>query len=73
MEINHKKLKSIMLDRCMNIRQLAKKAGVSEATINLIINHSQRKPGISTVGKIAKALGVPGKSLLDESEWEFLE
>ena len=63
MEVNAQKIRAAMIDAKLNVRALAKKSGVSEPALNLILNHGKRA---DTVGKIAAALGVSGMELLKE-------
>ena len=74
MEVNVERLRDLMMERCLSVRQLAKKAHISECTLSLLLKHNgRRKAGLATVGKIAHALGVPGKSLLIDNSLDFLE
>ena len=65
MEIDTRKIKYAMVNHCFTGRKLAKTAGVSEATINLIITHG-RRPNLETLGKISKALAVPSVELIKD-------
>ena len=65
MEVNAQKIRAAMIDAKLNVRALAKKSGVSEPALNLILNHGKRAR-LDTVGKIAAALGVSGMELLKE-------
>ena len=63
MRINRKTLVCLMLEKDMNINQLAEKSGISRGTISSI--KSGKSCTDSTVGKIAKALNVPVEQLID--------
>ena len=65
MEVDAKRIRAAMIAGCFNIRQLAKKAGLSESSLNLILNHG-RRPNLATLGKLAKALNVPASVLIKE-------
>ncbi|MBS6104475.1 helix-turn-helix transcriptional regulator [Megasphaera sp.] len=63
MALDAKKLYLLMAKHCLNACSLAQKAGVSRATISLILNNG-RQPNTDTVGKLAKALDVDVNALL---------
>ena len=65
MEVDGNRIKAAMIANCINMRQLAKKSGLAEATLNLVINHN-RRPNLATLGKLAKALNVPASVLIKE-------
>jgi DNA-binding XRE family transcriptional regulator len=55
--IDPQKFKSMRESKGMTTRALAHKAGVSTETINAI-EHGRRQPTVTTLDKIARALGV---------------
>jgi len=58
--IEHKKVRQIRESKGMTTRSLAREAGVSTETI-YSIEHGRRQPTVTTLGKIARALGVEVK------------
>lgn len=66
MKLDALKLKLAMAERGFTCSLLSEKSGVSMNNINLILNH-QRTPRLDTLGKIAKALGVPVMDLVKEA------
>lgn len=64
MKVNKEKLDLAMATNCLSFEKLSKITGVSPVTIARIKNGSQ-KPRPSTVGKIAKALGMKVEDLID--------
>lgn len=65
MEIDALKLKSAMIASCLNVADLVRKSGVSQATISGLMYHG-RRPNLATIGKIAKALDVPASVLIKD-------
>ena len=61
MKINSKKVEMVLADRCMLYTDLAKKSNLSPFTITRMRTGAEVNP--STVGKIAKALGVTVQEL----------
>jgi len=57
-----KKIKELREARGMSTRVFAKEAGISTETL-YAIEHGKRPPSMTTLGKIAKALGVEVKDL----------
>lgn len=66
MKINKRKLKIAMANNCMNTADLQKAAGIPRPTLDGAIQGKSVSP--KTIGKIAKALGVIAKELLDQEE-----
>lgn len=64
MKINLKKLEFLMAEKCIEIRELSKKTGVTESTISRIKNGKQNAKPV-TIGKIAKGLDVQITELLE--------
>jgi DNA-binding XRE family transcriptional regulator len=58
--IDPQKFKGIRESKGMTTRGLAREAGVSTETINAI-EHGRRQPTVTTLDKIARALGVEVK------------
>jgi len=48
----------------LNQSRLAKKAGLSRATVKLIVDQSTQKPEPDTLGKLAHALDLPVEDLM---------
>lgn len=64
MKLDVPKIKLILAEREMNQSDLAKKCGVNRQQINNIL--SRRSCTLKTVGKIAKAIGVPVQEIVKE-------
>ena len=56
-------LKKLMIEREMNAADIARKTGMTQATLSRYIN-GKRIPNINSVIKIAKALNVPIELLM---------
>ena len=54
--MNTNYLKSILVRRKISIYKLSKLSGINDGRLNQIINNKTKKPQITTVVKIAKAL-----------------
>ena len=54
--MNSNYLKNILSNRNKSIYKLAKLSAISDGRLNQIINNKTKKPQISTIVKIAKAL-----------------
>ena len=65
MEVNKNKLKEAMLDKCFNISGLRRASGLSQSTISRMLKGGNMV-NMATIGKVAKALGVPAKELIAE-------
>lgn len=63
LKINSKKVEMMLADRCMLYSDLAKKSNLSSFTITRMRTGAEVNP--STVGKIAKALGVTVQELIE--------
>lgn len=63
MKISSEKVEMILADRCMLYTDLAKKSNLSPFTITRMRTGAEVNP--STVGKIAKALGVTVQELIE--------
>lgn len=64
--MNSNYLKNILSNRNISIYKLAKLSDISDGRLNQIINNKTKKPQISTIVKIAKALD------LDDHEFAVL-
>ncbi len=64
MEIDPTKIKELREARGLSVRGLAREAGVSTETV-YSIEHGRRQPNLKTLGKLARALQVDPKDLLD--------
>ena len=60
MEVNPNRFKELRTVRGLSIRKLAEEAGVSTETI-YSIEHGKRQPSVTTLSKLARALGVEVK------------
>ena len=66
MEIDSAKVRAAMIAGCFSVRGLAKTAGLAENTIQKALNHAGGRYNMRTLGKLAKALGVPASVLIKE-------
>lgn len=60
---NKQKLQLAMANACMTSGDLQKKSGLPRGTFLNVVSGKNVRP--ATVGKIAKALGVPVENLID--------
>lgn len=65
LEVNSARIRSLLLERSMSIRDLAKAAKLTEVTTAKALRGA--KANIKTVGKLATALGVRGEEILMEA------
>ena len=65
MEVNKNKLEEAMFDKCFNIAGLRRASGLSRTAINRMLKGGSMV-NMATIGKVAKALGVPAKDLISE-------
>lgn len=63
MKIDSAKLEIAMANACMTTKDLSKKTGLNYSTLTRNKSGNQANP--ATVGKIAKALGVNAKDLIE--------
>lgn len=61
-----KKIKFLRNSKNMTQQQLSRKSGVSQAYINELENGKKSNPSINVISKLAEALGVSAKDLLDD-------
>jgi transcriptional regulator with XRE-family HTH domain len=66
------KLRSVRERQFVTQEELAQRTGMSRATISRI-EGGQQRPRISTVRKLAAALGVPPETLIDWDAEEFAD
>ncbi len=64
MEIDPKKLRELREARGLSVRGLAREAEVSTETV-YSVEHGKRQPNLRTLGKLARALQVDPRDLLD--------
>jgi len=64
MKVNRKKLQLAMANACLNSEDLAVKAEMPRPTLNNAITGRSVRP--ATIGKIAKALGVPVEQIIED-------
>lgn len=64
MKVNRKKLQLAMANACLNSEDLAVKAELPRPTLNNAITGRSVRP--ATVGKIARALGVPVEQIIED-------
>lgn len=68
MKIDLNKMSVAMANACIDAKDLREKARIPEGTYGNILKGFNLRP--STVGKVAKALGVPAESILMDEETE---
>lgn len=66
MKLNRLNLMLAMARLCINDKELCEKSGVAVPTLTQI-KSGKRNPKPATIGKIARALGVDVKDLLEEA------
>lgn len=57
MKLNGEKVRMLMMERCTNIKRLAREAQIGETTVHNALNNTHDS-NYRTVGKIARALNV---------------
>lgn len=62
-------LKRVMSERGVNITELSKMTGITNANISNMI-HGKTSPNLDTIERIAKALGVDAWELLKDADAE---
>lgn len=67
MKIDNEKLKLAMANKVYSAKDLSEKCGVAQITICRITKGAQ-KARPTTIGKIAKALGVPVEQIIELEE-----
>lgn len=66
MYFDHKKAHYYVLRSQKSITQIVKESGLSQRTVYTLLNNYNHDPKVSTVGALAKALGVKPMDLLSE-------
>ena len=64
MELNIDVIKRLMAEKLLTQDSLSKKAKLSPTTVSLLMSGKRRSPNISTVSKLAKALGVKPQKII---------
>lgn len=67
MRINRTAFQNSLANNCMTLKELSRMSGVNTVTLTRI-NQGTQNPMPATVGRIAKALGVPVETLLIKEE-----
>lgn len=65
MSFDLKKARLIMADRCMSLADVTRAAGLASNTLYKIM-HGKSSASMKTIGKLAKALGVPASELIKD-------
>jgi len=65
MELNTEKIKTELKKRDWSVYRLAKEMGMANQTLYKILNDGGNNYTLATVQRIANALGVPPKELLE--------
>lgn len=66
-EIIAKRIKILMYERGLNIKNLSKMTGIDQSTISNILNKKCKRPRISTVSRICEALNISLVEFFDNS------
>lgn len=66
-KINSKVLLRLMLERGLDVKDVAKASGVSASVLSSVIRHG-RQCYFSTINKLAKAFGVDPNELIDPAD-----
>ena len=66
MRLNKEKYELACARACMNVPEIAKRAGLSGNTVRTVARRNSASP--ATIGKIARALGVDVLDILDDDE-----
>lgn len=66
MKANRRKLQLAMANACLTSRQLAETTGMPRPSVNNVLCGRNVKP--ATIGRVAKALGVPVIEILEQEE-----
>lgn len=64
MKIDITALKFLLIERGINYRELARKAGLAESTIYKLFNDAAASRNFRTISSIAKALDVPARDFV---------
>ena len=64
MKADTKKIRICMANRCMNTEDLCESTKMPRPTVNNVVSGRSVRP--ATIGRIAKALGVDVKEILEE-------
>ncbi|WP_195199835.1 helix-turn-helix domain-containing protein [Faecalispora jeddahensis] len=64
MKLDMQKMLLAMAVKCMTVGELAERSGISRVALTRFTT-GKNNPKPATIGKIAKALGVPVESLVD--------
>ena len=57
MKVNGERVRMLMIERCTNVKRLARDAHIGESTMHQALNNT-RHSNYRTIGKIARALQV---------------
>lgn len=67
MSFSKEKARLIMANKCMSMADVTRKAELANTTLyKIMADHSSIQPSLKTIGRIAKALGVPVQELISE-------
>lgn len=64
MKIDITALKFLLIERGINYRELARKAGLAESTIYKLFNDAAASRNFRTISRIAKAIDVPARDFV---------
>ena len=67
MKLDEKKLQMILAEKGMMLKDLCESAGIGEITLRNI-RQGKSRPRPATIGRIAKALGVDVKDIIEGGE-----
>ena len=66
MGIDSARVRAAMAAGCFTVKALAKTANLSENTIQKALKHNDGRCNFRTIGKLAKALGLPASELIKD-------
>lgn len=67
MSFSKEKARLIMASKCMSMADVTRKAELANTTLyKIMADRSSIQPSLKTIGRIAKALGVPVQELISE-------
>lgn len=69
-KVDSRRLQDALLNSAMSIRDVSKTSGLAERTISKLTNKGGRAVNSATLGKLARALSVSPRALLQEGDNE---
>ena len=60
-----RKFRLLLIEKELTVKKFSLACGISQTAISQILNHG-KQPTLPTIGKFAKALGVPAAALMTD-------